>query len=430
MNSPDLLVFAPADHPRLRFVLDWMVSEGWEKTVDLTTDLDVARNWPGPKMAYSAEDPQFRPWIPMAGQLLFGDNTTSEPDVVRLEDEFWLFAASQPNASLPADLLAACFWMLSRWEEYGDFTPDAHDRYPGKTSLGFRHHFLMCPVVDEWTARLAGLLNHHFPGFAVPPASFHRIQTFDIDFAWRYLHKPVVRQIRTLARDLIKQGRTTFRRGFECLTDGRRDPYDFFDQWKEEEAVLFFPVSSRSHFDRNHSWMHPAYQQVIRSCHEHTRIGIHPGYSAGSHPEQLAEECRRFAMITGESPSRSRMHYLRFRLPETYRLLIECGIQEDWSMGFADQPGFRAGTARSFFWYDLERDITTPLRVHPFQVMDTTLQGYLHMHPQAALALIGQLESTIRAHGGTLTTLAHANSLAAIDREWAGWETVFFSKDR
>ena len=99
-------------------------------------------------------------------------------------------------------------------------------------------------------------------------------------------------------------------------------------------------------------------------------------------------------------------------------------------MGFADQPGFRAGTARSFLWYDLERDASTALRVYPFQVMDTTLQGYMHMTPQAAVALIRLLESTIRAHGGALTTLAHANSLAAIDREWAGWETVFFSKDR
>lgn len=430
MNSPDLLVYAPSDHPRLNYVLDWIVSEGWGKTVGLTTSLAEVRSWPGPKLAYSVEDPHVRPWIPMSGQLLFGDNSRTDPDVVRSDDEIWLFPTAQPDATLPADVLAACFWMLSRSEEYEAFKPDAHDRFPGQSSLSYREHVLLRPLVDEWTAKLGAVLNDYFPKFNAESAAFQRVETFDIDFAWRYLHKPLDRQIRSLAGDLIKQGRTTFRKGLQTITYSRPDPYDFFDAWKENDAVLFFPVSSRSQYDRNHSWQHPAYQRVIRSCHEHTRIGIHPGYAAGSNRTQLAEECRRFALITGAPPLRSRMHYLRFRLPDTYRLLVECGIQEDWSMGYADQPGFRAGTARSFLWYDLGMDLKTPLRIFPFQVMDTTLQKYLRLTPKAAMDLVRQLESTIQRSGGSLVTLAHANSLAAIDKEWIGWANVFMSKDR
>ena len=40
-----------------------------------------------------------------------------------------------------------------------------------------------------------------------------------------------------------------------------------------------------------------------------------------------------------------------------------------------DEPGFRAGIARSFRFYDIIEDKITDLRIFPFQVMDVTLSS-------------------------------------------------------
>jgi hypothetical protein len=143
------------------------------------------------------------------------------------------------------------------------------------------------------------------------------------------------------------------------------------------------------------------------------------------HPTRLELECERFASITGARPLRSRQHYLRARLPQTYRALLSCGIEEDWTMGFADQPGFRAGTAHSFLWFDLEENRSTALRIYPFHVMDGTLLHYLRLTSPKAKQLIRELWLTVQKTGGSLTTLAHNNSIAGVDQEWKDWRTIW-----
>ena len=55
------------------------------------------------------------------------------------------------------------------------------------------------------------------------------------------------------------------------------------------------------------------------------------------------------------------------------RILIDAGIAEDYSMGYPDEPGFRAGIARPYYFYDVAEDHQTNLKIFPFQVMDATL---------------------------------------------------------
>jgi hypothetical protein len=53
-------------------------------------------------------------------------------------------------------------------------------------------------------------------------------------------------------------------------------------------------------------------------------------------------------------------------LPETFRHLLDTGIQEDFSMGYGSINGFRASVASPFYWYDLEKEQTTYLLLYPF----------------------------------------------------------------
>lgn len=425
MIKPDIFVFSDEDHPRLRYVLDWIICDCWEKQYLLSTDEDAASRWSGPRIAYTQKPPPFRPWIHCHTNAFEDHNTATTPDVAWLDGQPWIFYRPASEASLPADVLASIFWLLSRQEEYTAYTPDQHDRFPASASLAYRHGFLQRPVVDEWVQKLDQKIHEAFPVWTCMEANLEVQSTYDIDYAWRYLHKPAIHQLRTLARDLVKEGPSVFLAGLLTTLGFQGDPYDLYTSWARQEAVLFFPLGDRSFWDRNHAWTHPEYRHLIRSCGTAGRIGIHPSYSTMTDGKLLEQEIQRFAEITGQMPMRSRQHYLRFRLPVTYRTLEGLGILEEWSMGFADQPGFRAGTSRTFRWYDLEQDRCTRLRIFPFQVMDTTLLHYLKLSPEEAAGVVDAIAKAIKNPGGRLTFLAHNNSLAGTDRIWRGWQNIW-----
>src|SRR5690606_1402201 len=73
---------------------------------------------------------------------------------------------------------------------------------------------------------------------------------------------------------------------------------------------------------------------------------------------------------TGSSIKASRQHYIRLRIPETYRQLRKAGIAFDFSMGYGSLNGFRASAALPFYWYDLEKEEPTDLLIFPFCFME------------------------------------------------------------
>src|SRR5260370_37241730 len=84
--------------------------------------------------------------------------------------------------------------------------------------------------------------------------------------------------------------------------------------------------------------------------------------------------------------TRSRQHYIRFTLPGTYRLLLQYGIDRDFSMGYGSINGFRASVASTFYWYDLEKEEKTGLRIFPFCFMDGNSYYEQHYTPAQAMA--------------------------------------------
>ena len=115
---------------------------------------------------------------------------------------------------------------------------------------------------------------------------------------------------------------------------------------------------------------------------------------------------------------------MKLRFPETYQNLLKVGILEDYSMGYADDIGFRAGIATPFYWYDLENEQATALKIHPFAVMEVTMQQYLQLSPEEAVEQVKPLIAATKAVGGTFSTLWHNSTLSNIE-EWEGWRKVY-----
>ena len=423
MSRPDILACAPKDHPRLRYIFERILGPRLGLKISFTSHTAELSTWNGPCITYGFQPDRPCVHLPAHADEALTRNKENIPEVAEQDGSPCLFPVATDGV-IRFDLPAAIFWMLARVEEYTPGPRDRHGRFPGKASLAHRAQFLELPVVDVWIGTLARELKSQFPTLPIQTAKAHHRPTYDIDFAWRYLHKPAADQFKSLARDLLHEGPSQFLRGLQVVRGRAADPYDLYDRWSSDKAILFFPLGGRSAWDRNHSASVPAYQNLIRRWHDQGLAGIHPSYGSSEEGDRLEREVEQYARICGTPPTRSRQHYLQLRIPQTLRQLESLGIREEWSMGYADLPGFRAGTAHPYPWYDLEQERCTDLVIHPFHAMDATLRHYLAQTPEEAELLLGKLWNAIQKTGGELTTVWHNNSVACVDKVWAGWARV------
>jgi len=214
------------------------------------------------------------------------------------------------------------------------------------------------------------------------------------------------------------------------MTREEKDPYDVFDYINTAiradavETRFFFPVGDRSRFDTNPSWKNEEYRQLIRRIAENYLVGLHPSFIAGGDGAMISDEAVRLKSILGKEVILSRFHFIRLYMPHSYKNLLLSGIIEDYSMGYPDETGFRAGIARPYYFYDITDDRLTNLKIIPFQVMDGTLSDYKKLDPAGSREKILSLINETKKVGGLFVSIWHNTSL--LDTEVSkGWREVF-----
>ena len=136
------------------------------------------------------------------------------------------------------------------------------------------------------------------------------------------------------------------------------------------------------------------------------------------------KEKEKLEQITGGKILSSRQHYIRLTLPETYRFLIEAGIENDFSMGYGSINGFRASVTSAFFWYDLEKELTTQLRLFPFCFMDANSFYEQQMSAQEAYEEMNRYAEIIKTVNGTMISIWH-NSFLGNSPIYRGWKEAY-----
>jgi hypothetical protein len=425
MDPKPLRLYACEDSPRLRYIAGIILGDILGLTWEFTTDRRKLRSHYVINYSSCDIDGSFR-LVPDC--LLFETGLRSREITMNTWNGLPVFFDSKEGTDFPFDIFAASFWLVSRYEEYLEHTPDEHGRFRASSSLAFRNGFLDKPVVDLWARELSRALLRKFRTIAFRGKQFKAILTIDVDQPFAYLGKNLLRSIGGIFND-IKETQNVTRR-YKTVTRKNRDPYDTFDYIKDQigahhsDVRFFFPVGKFSKYDKNPSWKNTAYRSLILKMAETHVIGLHPSYKAGSDSLVLKEEYRRLTDISGRVIANSRFHFIKLSMPSSYRSVMDAGISEDYSMGYPEEPGFRAGIARPFYFYDVLDEKQTALKVYPFQVMDVTLSQYKGMDTVAAKKVINDIVSAIRMAGGTFISIWHNTSLLD-DEEWREWRALF-----
>jgi hypothetical protein len=358
-----------------------------------------------------------------------------EINVMQWEDVPCFFQTN-PGSEVPFDIFAASFYLISRYEEYLPHVKDEHERFPASESLAYQHKFLDQPVIDIWALKFRDLLARTFPKYQDElrneKRKFDFISTIDIDMAFKFKHKGFTRNVGGIFKDLSHFNIADLWMRFLVIFGLHKDTYDVYDnllgfQKKYDiRTLFFFLLGEYGTYDKNISPGNSNYRLLIKNIADYCTVGIHPSYYSMKREQKIKKEQSLLENIVNFPITKSRQHYLRVALPETYQHLVDLEIKQDYSMGYASHFGFRAGTCTPFYFYDLDFEIQTPLKVFPFAAMDVTLKDYLNFTPKKSYNTIMHLANEVFKVRGTMITVFHNESVSG-NGEWRGWSKLYES---
>ena len=319
-----------------------------------------------------------------------------------------------------ADVVAATFFMLSRWEEAVTLERDEHGRFPAHASVAFRQGFLGRPVVDEYALILGTWL-----GAVAPVSNIARKRRFSVRLSHDIDH--VRSPARSIAGAVIREpGLQSLRRGLWQLCVPSRDPYvrACYELAETSErhgfaSSFYFKASRRGPLDSGYDPKRRVVQRCLRELakrgHE---VGFHPGYRTFDDFDAFLDEKTRLDAALGTGASGGRQHYLRFSVSSTWRFWEAAGLSYDSTVGYADHEGFRCGTSHPYAPFSIDEDREYRLLEVPLIAMDATLRGYRQLTPDEAQVAVLELAQRCKYVGGVFTLLWHNSSAPGAWELW------------
>lgn len=415
-----LLIYLPQNSPRTQYVFDLIFSEEFGLEYRTTNSREEFANFTGEKINYSEERIGERFFIKSSGELW--ERGINQKQISVEERNSMKVIFSNESDDLGFDIFSAVFFMLSRYEEYLSAERDKFGRFQAKQSLAYKNDFLQKPVVNIWIENLKSALKSHFPDLQFKTSSFNALITYDVDVAYKFKGRSFGRNLGSALKDIAGFNIKNFKERIQTLFGGTKDPWDVYEEvqqllFKNQlPSVFFFLLADKSEHDRNLDYKNEAMKQLIQQISSFTKTGIHPSFHTSALPGKIKEEKERLESISGKMVTKSRQHYLKFQLPETYDFLFSNGITEDYSMGFADEPGFRAGTCKPFYFYDLKNEKTTSLKIFPVTCMDATFIYYLEKSAEKSLMQILNLLKEVKKVNGIFIPIFHNEVIA--EKSW------------
>lgn len=425
-----LFVYTAKKSSRLQYTFDLMFRNLLGLEISYTDKADDFRNHVGPKLSYCDHQLADEPFF-FASRILFEKGIEDQQINVFEWKGIPAFFGTHPKYIIPFDLFAASFYLVSRYEEYLPHIKDSHMRFSPQQSLAYQKNFLHKPLVNIYAQELKEILQQHFPQLQFKDTHYRYISTFDIDSAYAYREKGIVRHMGSFAISSFQFNFRKIGERIRVLLGWEKDPYDTYE-WQLEiskkyhlKTIYFFLVGDYGEFDKNIPLDDSRnFQALIKSIADYAEVGVHPSYSSNSNTDQLRKEIRRLTKVLKRQVTKSRQHYLKVTFPETYRNLLENDITEDYSMGYASEIGFRASICTPFNFYDLDLDVSTKLSLVPFMLMDGTMKDYMKLNPQESIQRAKELIDEVKAVNGTFVTLWHNQSVNNKE-EWEGWRDVY-----
>jgi len=424
-----LLVYTHKITPRLKYVFKHICTRILGIPVSFTTTIEEFIAHDSLKMSYSRKALGNEFFI-KSHDILFEQGLSDVDIQVQDWKHTKAFFYNGEQSSIFFDIFAASFYLLSRYEEYLPHVKDSYGRFTAKESLAFKNDFLKQPVVDIWAYFFKDALQERFPDFKFKNRTYKINPVIDVPEAYCFKHKGLIRTIGGTFGDILRFKLRQLYQRFLVLLRLKKDPYDTF-QWiinkqknLKNKFVVFFLIGDFSTHDKNTSINKRKFVSLIKSVADYCKVGLKASYFALENFDILKEEKTKMESTINTNLEASRNSFSKLNLPNSYRNLIELEINQDYTMGYVNEIGFRAGTCTPFLFYDLDYEIQTPLMIHSFHIMDYALLQHKSLLDKKET--LHKIIEEVKRVNGTFVPIFH-NYTFSNDIRWNGFKELFTS---
>lgn len=365
-----LLIYTHKITPRLRYTFKHICTNILGIPVKFTTAVDEFIVHDSLKLSYTNK-PLGKELHIKSQEVLFEQGITDMEIKVQEWRETKCFFVTGTKSILPYDIFAAAFVLLSRYEEFLPHVKDEQGRFPAGESLGLQNEFLTQPVIDIWAYYFKEVLQDKYPEYDFAKRKFSFQALVDVEQAYEMYGIGIMRWVTSFLSDLVHFQFQRIWLRFRVNLGLRKDPYDTFS-WlinvqknAKFKFVFFFMVGNYSTYTKNIRYNKKTFRELIKMVGDYSEIGLLLSKEALSGKKQMKLEKKRIEGITNKELNAVRCSAYMGSLPTHYREMIQQEAKNDYSMGYPDILGFRAGTCTPFNFYDLDYESITPLIIHP-----------------------------------------------------------------
>ncbi|MGD0534050.1 MAG: polysaccharide deacetylase family protein [Methanoregula sp.] len=304
--------------------------------------------------------------------------------------------------------------LYTRKEEY---TSQRRDRYDCFRYAYSTHQEVRKPLVSRY------LLDHGYKIEYPNNSSFAVCLTHDVD----EIYPPPIHSllssiscIRNLDFDRFKN------QLFWKFRDKVKSPYWNFNEIMELEEKYgakstFFFIATNVDIRRFRYNIEDLKSELGSIVDKGWEVGLHGGYYAFNNLGEILREKDRLEKVLGRKVTGYRNHYLRFKVPDSWKLLAQAEFKYDTTLGYQDTVGFRNGMCHPFRPVDISNDEVVPLDIMeiPLILMDGTLfNSFKNFNDAWEITKI--LIDTVESSKGVLTINWHSNNFnCPFKEEWS-----------
>lgn len=346
-------------------------------------------------------------------------------------EKFFEVRDEEESIYINFDFLSVLIIMLTRYEEiYDQDQYDSHDRFIFQNSLSSKYNFVHIPICDEYVYYLYNIL---FDTKIIDQdwnekQNYSFIPSHDIDYSFvkddfKYFFKNAVRKF--IKDKKIFNFTNLCYKLILSLCSAKKDVcLESVKQLVEQghkyklSSEFYFMAAEKSVLDAGYNPKEEDLKQIYAEMQDSSMvIGLHSGYNTYNNLQLQGKEKYKLEDAVQNKIVYNRQHFLRLTVPETLQQLVSLDFLVDSTLGYAEIEGFRCGTSKDFYYFDLKNNIRTPLILRPLVAMDITLIDYRKLSVDEGFEMIKELDKKCEFFGGNFTFLWH-NTTSIFHKDW------------
>lgn len=380
-----ILIYVSKITSRKEYIFKHIFKRLLQQDYELTTDIQKFVGHKGVKLSYGLK--------PLGNELYIWSYGLLDENGIEIHDISQCTWNSQPafftaprTSHVPFDIFSATFYLITRYEEYLPQVKDERGRYDPVESIAVKGNFIQLPIIDIWAQHLLAKINEVFKENLSRLRKKNTTVAIETTQLRQYRWRGLIPNLFAFFSGLRKFQLRQVVQQVMVLLGVYMDPFENEDfiikrlskhsgkrrsLGDEAKQVLFF-----FHFgtaNLNNSFRNKKIIERVKHIADYVKVGLR--YSENCTAEDMKLEARRFESIFSRPLINTMAAHSKIEIPGHYKQLVDVEKIQDYSMGYVNMPGFRAGTSMPYYFYDLDYEVQTPLLIHPYALHYQSIEG-------------------------------------------------------